>query len=156
MGRSRGATITMDDDDPDCAEVEKRELLLLDPAVRADPRRVRALLHPDFVEFGASGRIWDAEGIAVSLAADSAPGQAAPDQGTIEWAAPDKGSRDESAVALPAVNLRPMSLCAEIVLLTYRIDDSERPSLRSSVWLRAADGEWLLRFHQGTLVHSTS
>ncbi len=151
----------MDDDDPDCAEVVKRELLLLAPAVRADPGRVRALLHPDFVELGASGRIWDAEGIAVSLAADSAPDQAAPDQGTIEWAAPDQtapdqGSRDESAVALPAVDLKPMSLSADIVLLTYRIDDSERPSLRSSVWLRAADGEWLLRFHQGTLVHSTS
>ena len=32
-------------------------LLLLDSVVRADLRRVRALLHLDFVEFGASGRI---------------------------------------------------------------------------------------------------
>jgi hypothetical protein len=43
-----------------------------------------------------------------------------------------------------------VSLCTEAVLLTYRIDDQERPSLRSSVWLRNAEGEWLLRFHQGT------
>jgi len=42
----------------DRAEVVRRELLLLDPVVRADVGRVRGLLHPDFVEFGASGRIW--------------------------------------------------------------------------------------------------
>ena len=145
----------MDDDGPDRAEVVKRELLLLDPAVRADLGKVRALLHPDFVEFGASGRIWDAEAIAGSLAADPAPDQAAPDQGAIHQGAIDKGTIDHRAVALRAVDLEPMSLSADIVLLTYRIDDPERPSLRCSVWVRADDGQWLLRFHQGTLVRST-
>jgi len=153
----------MDDDGPDRAEVVKRELLLLDPAVRADLGKVRALLHPDFVEFGASGRIWDAEAIAGSLAADSAPDQAASDQGT-DQGAPDQGAIDREtgqdtidhrAVAPRAVDLEPMSLSADIVLLTYRIDDPERPSLRCSVWVRADDGDWLLRFHQGTLVRST-
>ena len=143
----------MDDDGPDRAEVVKRELLLLDPAVRADLAKVRALLHPDFVEFGASGQIWDAEAIAGSLAADSAPDQAAPDQGTDRDT--DEDTIDHRAVAPRAVDLEPMSLSADIVLLTYRIDDPERPSLRCSVWVRADDGEWLLRFHQGTLVRST-
>ena len=157
----------MDDDGPDRAEVVKRELLLLDPAVRADLAKVRALLHPDFVEFGASGQIWDAEAIAGSLAADSVPDQAAPDQRT-DQAAPDQRTDqgaidretgqdtiDHRAVAPRAVDLEPMSLSADIVLLTYRIDDPERPSLRCSVWVRADDGDWLLRFHQGTLVRST-
>jgi len=148
----------MDDDGPDRAEVVKRELLLLDPAVRADLAKVRALLHPDFVEFGASGQIWDAEAIAGSLAADSVPDQAAPDQRTDQGAIDqdtDQDTIDHRAVAPRAVDLEPMSLSADIVLLTYRIDDPERPSLRCSVWVRADDGQWLLRFHQGTLVRST-
>ena len=145
----------MDDDGPDRAEVVKRELLLLDPAVRADLGKVRALLHPDFLEFGASGRIWDAEAIAGSLAADFATDQAAPDQGAFHQGTIDQGTVDHRAVALRAVDLEPMSLSADIVLLTYRIDDPERPSLRCSVWVRADDGDWLLRFHQGTLVRST-
>jgi hypothetical protein len=113
--------------DEDRAEVVRRELLLLDPAVRADRHRVLALLHPDFVEFGASGRVWDAGAIADALAADFEP------------------------LRGRATDLFPVSLSVDTVLLTYRIADQERPSLRSSVWLRNADGEWLLRFHQGTL-----
>ena len=35
------------------------EQRLLDPAVRARPDLVAALLHPDFLEYGASGRVWD-------------------------------------------------------------------------------------------------
>jgi len=110
----------------DRAEVVRRELLLLELEVRADPRRVRGLLHPDFTEFGASGRIWGTDEMVEALAADSAPAQH------------------------QAVDLVPVSLCAGAVLLTYRIDDPQRPSLRSSVWLRNADSQWLLRFHQGT------
>jgi hypothetical protein len=45
-------------------DVIEREVALLDPAVRRDPRRVRALLHPDFTEYGTSGRIWDRDSIA--------------------------------------------------------------------------------------------
>jgi hypothetical protein len=35
------------------------ERALLDPAVRANPDAVSALLEEEFVEFGASGTIWD-------------------------------------------------------------------------------------------------
>jgi hypothetical protein len=86
-------------------------------------------LHQEFLEFGASGRIWETATLVEALAASSAPLR----QGA-------------------AVDLDPVSLAADIVLLTYRIDDPARPSLRSSVWLRADSGEWLLRFHQGTPV----
>ena len=110
----------------DRAEVVRRELLLLDPAVRADRHRVLALLDPDFVEFGASGRVWGADEVADALAADAAP------------------------LRRRATDLFAATLSADTVLLTYRIAGQERPSLRSSIWLRNADGEWLLRFHQGT------
>jgi len=123
---ARGAT----DWAGDRSEVVGRERLLHDPAVRADLGRVRRLLHPDFVEFGASGRIWDGKAIAEALAA-------------------------ESATPRPrAVDMVPVSLGVDAVLLTYRIDDAERPSLRSSVWIRVDGGEWLLRFHQGTTAQS--
>jgi ribonuclease HI len=98
--------------------------------VRADPGRVRRLLHPEFVEFGASGRIWDGKAIVEALAADSAP------------------------VQRRAVDLVPVRLSVDTILVTYRVDDLERASLRSSVWLRNTDGEWLLRFHQGTSIPS--
>ena len=102
--------------------------MLLEPEVRADPRRVRGRLHPDFTEFGASGRSWGTDEMVAALSADSAPAQHR------------------------AVDLVPVSLSTGVVVLTYRIDDPQRPSLRSSVWLRNADGHWLLRFHQGTSV----
>ena len=49
----------------------------------------------------------------------------------------------EEAVAAAA------ELGPDVVLLTYRLDGVERPSLRSSVWVRA-EGRWVLLFHQGT------
>jgi len=112
----------------DRAEVVRRELLLLEPEVRADPRRVRGFLHPDFTEFGASGRIWGTDEMVEVLAADSAPAQHR------------------------AVDLVPVSLSTGAVMHTYRIDDPQRPSSRSSGWLRNADGQWFLRFDQGTSV----
>ena len=48
---------TLREADP-LAEVMQRERQLLDPRVRCQPHLVRALLHPDFLEHGASGRMW--------------------------------------------------------------------------------------------------
>lgn len=104
-------------------EVIRREKLLLDPALRASAEDVAALLHPDFVEFGASGRIWDGEAIVAALSSDPASGE----------------STDFRAVALGA----------DVVLLTYRIR-GERGSLSSSVWVLDPVDGWRLRFHQGT------
>src|SRR5689334_23193732 len=56
----QGAAVVGGDEE----QVIQRELALLRPEVRADAERVRALLHPDFVEFGASGRVWDRSSIA--------------------------------------------------------------------------------------------
>ncbi len=111
-----------------CAEAIHRERQLLDPEVRRDPNLVRALLHPEFVEFGASGRIWNTESIIETLASEQAPSE------------------------ITATDFVAMLLDPGAVLLTFRTDSAGRACLRSSVWVRSDDDKWLLRFHQGTVI----
>jgi hypothetical protein len=107
------------------------ELRLLDRAVRRSPEQVAALLHRDFVEFGASGRRWDAASVlAVMSGADA-------DEPPIE------------VTELSAVVLAP-----GVVHVTYVSNASGRVARRSSLW-RESEGEWRLWFHQGTLVPGT-
>jgi hypothetical protein len=113
------------DGDGQLREVVRREQQLLDPASRADGDLVARLLHPDFVEYGASGRIWERQTSLAALAAD--PG-----------------------VSGPASGFEAVRLADDVVLVTYRIS-GERASLRSSVWVRDPRAGWRLRFHQGTL-----
>lgn len=108
----------------DLLEVIRREKLLLDPAVRTSGEDVSALLHPDFVEFGASGRFWDRESVIAAL-------------------------RSDPAVSGDGMDFRAQPLADNVVLLTYRIN-GEQTSLRSSVWVFELAHGWLLRFHQGT------
>jgi len=111
--------------DVDVATVVQCELALLLPEVRRDPERMRALLHPDFVEYGSSGRIWDRASIAVA--------SADPEQ-------------------ITAADFVARRLGADAVLLTYRSTRAGREALRSSTWIRDDAGTWLLLFHQGTPV----
>jgi hypothetical protein len=111
--------------DADLDRVVQRELALLDPEVRRDPHRVRVFLHPDFVEFGASGRVWDRSSIAAVTS-----------------------GVDER---ITVTEMTPRRLGRDAVLLTYRSHRAEHHALRSSTWIREA-GEWLLLFHQGTPV----
>jgi hypothetical protein len=114
------------DDDDDLAEVTRLEQLLLDPALRADPAQVAALLHPEFVEHGASGRVWNRDAMVGALSSDPAVAGAGAD--------------------FVAVKLAP-----DVVLLTYRVL-GPTGSLRSSVWVRDDGAGWRVRFHQGTRV----
>jgi hypothetical protein len=103
------------------------ERALLDPAVRGSG--AEALLHPDFVEFGSSGRRWDRSAILEAMAGDlSLAGEQVV---TTDWSAEHLG---------PGV-----------VHLTYRSVVGGRAARRSSVWRRTAQG-WQLWFHQGTPV----
>ena len=107
----------------DLDRVVERELALLEPTVRADPARVRALLHADFTEFGASGCVWDRMSIGEVTSRVAEP--------------------------ITATDMAAQRLGPDAVLLTYRSHAGERHALRSSTWIRL-DGEWLLLFHQGT------
>lgn len=112
--------------DPECQQVVDLELSLLQPSVRTNPAAVLKLLHPAFREIGAAGRVWTREDVADAMAGDA---------------------QQISAAEIIASRLAP-----DVVLITYRADRPERSTLRSSVWVHA-QGRWLLRFHQGTIVH---
>jgi hypothetical protein len=98
----------------------------------SDSHRMAELLHPDFVEFGRSGRTYTFEQIFTQLRE--------------EPVFPLIHSQDYSV----------RSLAEDVALLTYRSANLghgsilERHSLRSSVWLRGRNG-WRLVFHQGTI-----
>jgi ribonuclease HI len=103
-------------------EVLTLERALLDPEVRHDPQRLDALLHDDFLEFGASGRRWNKAAVVAAL------------------------PREPGAPAPALSDLDATLLAAGVVLVTY----TARGALRSSLWLRGSDGAWRMRFHQGT------
>jgi hypothetical protein len=109
----------------DLREVVARELSLFGPGVPRDDERVRSLLHPGFLEHGASGQVWDGTSVPAVISGTDAP--------------------------IEAVELRTRYLGADAVLVTCRSRRPGREALRNSVWLRAADAGWLLLFHQGTV-----
>jgi hypothetical protein len=117
----------MPTDDADVAVVVRLELELLDPAIRADAHAVRARLHPQFREVGASGRLWDSATVASALAAE--------------------GDTDP----IDASDMESFRLAPEVILLTYTTRRGGRVTRRSSIWTRSL-GEWQLRYHQGTIV----
>ena len=109
------------------AELLALEERLLDPAVRAVPGEVRALLAPEFIEFGASGRVFDRDAILAMLAAEP------------------------PRVALQARGFKVRLLAPGAALTTWRVRrDDGIETLRSSVWQQQG-GRWLMVFHQGTL-----
>jgi hypothetical protein len=106
------------------------ELQLLSPTVRRDRQRVSGLLARDFVEFGASGRVWSRDETLAALTGE--------------------------AFEPPILEDFRCRLLAEgVVLVTYRTvrgdtgTGARQVNLRSSIWCRQAKG-WVLRFHQGT------
>ena len=113
--------------DEACAEVIRRERQFFDPEVRRQPDRLRALLHPEFIEFGASGRIWDF-------------------QSTIEAL-----SAEQTAYEILGSDFQALPLAPDAILLTFKTSSPGRVCLRSSIWIRTNSNEWLLRFHQGTI-----
>ena len=100
-------------------------------ATRHDPARLRTLLHPQFEEFGRSGKRYGRDEI---LQEFSTGGDLAP---------------------VHAQDFELAELSDGVALLTYRSAhvDAEgslyRQTLRSSVWVRTENG-WTMRFHQGT------
>jgi hypothetical protein len=98
---------------------------------RRNRKRMETLLHPDFIEFGRSGRRYTRADVLEEFGAGSV--------------LPDIHSRDFDLVVLGE----------GVALLTYLSahmnvsGNPHRHTLRSSVWVRTAVG-WQIRFHQGT------
>jgi hypothetical protein len=116
----------------------KKEILyglenrLLQQEIRSNKKAVEALLSDDFVEFGASGTIYNKETVIESLQAES----------KIKFTITDFDVKEISSAA---------------VLVTYRSMKKDENTnectftLRSSVW-KVKDNRWQLFFHQGTPV----
>jgi hypothetical protein len=100
------------------------------PETRRNVARLQMLLHPDFVEFGRSGRRSSRDEVLRQLPLG--------DHAVI--------NSDEFVVSV---------ISAGVALLTYRsahVDaagNRSRVTLRSSLWIETATG-WQMRFHQGT------
>ena len=103
-----------------------QERLLLDPAVRSDPRSVARMLASDFSEIGRSGRRWSRDEMIAALAAD--PG-----------------------VESEASGFRGRTVADGLVLVEYQTTDARGTAHRTSLWRRTDDG-WQVAFHQGTPV----
>lgn len=104
------------------------ELRLLDPAVRRSPELLGALLHPDYFEFGVSGRRWDRASIIAELSATREPG----------------------VRPLTVSRMKGVRLGSGLVHLTFETDRNGACAHRSSLWRQGVEGRWLLYFHQGT------
>ena len=117
------APITQDDLDivRDC------ERALLTGAVRGDRLSAGLLLHPQYREFGRSGRVWDKESV-LDLMEDTS-----------------------ELVQIRAEDLETVPLGDDVVLVTYDSVTPQGRAHRSSLWVRES-GRWQLRFHQGTSV----
>ncbi|MGI5379042.1 DUF4440 domain-containing protein [Streptomyces sp. CA-251387] len=103
------------------------ELKLLDPEVRRSPELLGSLLHPEFHEFGASGRRWDRASTVSRLPAQTDPA-------------------DRYAVTS---GFKGVQLAPDVVHLVFDTECNGRHAHRSSLWRRTDDG-WQLYFHQGT------
>ncbi len=115
------------DTSTDIAQVLRLEAELLDPAVRSDAARLGAILHADFIEHGASGRVWTRQAIIDELPLE-----------------------DEATPLTTATDLVGRHIADGTILVTYRTTSTLKTAIRSSLWLRSTAGEWQIRFHQGT------
>lgn len=115
--------------DADRAELTRLETALWQSATRFDRAFMDSVLAEDFLEFGRSGRRYDRQAIL-----DGTP------------------YAIDCELPLPELELRPIAAGVVLVAYTSRVieDGVTLVGRRSSLWSRAADGRWVLRFHQGT------
>lgn len=106
------------------------EMHLLDPALRADPTRARALLEQDFTEYGSSGTVYDRPAILDLLQQENSGGN----------------QRHRPQVH----QMSGRQLAPGLVQLTFTTSSTDHRSLRSSIWRQGNDHTWRCLFHQAT------
>lgn len=108
------------------------EMHLLEPDLRADPTRARALLAQDFTEYGSSGTVYDRKAILDLLQHENSGGTA--------WQRPH------------VHELTGHQLAPGLVQLTFTTTTAAtgHRALRSSLWRQDSDGAWRCLFHQAT------
>lgn len=109
-------------------EITKKENSLWEIETRANKQYMEELLHPDFIEFGRSGKKYDRIACIKALVGDFT-----------------------TKIPLPEIDIKMVS---EDVLLVHYISEAvftsgKEIARRTSVW-KKVDKDWLLLFHQGT------
>jgi hypothetical protein len=123
--------VTAHQNDDLLATLSALERELHRPAVRRDVNRLRALLHPSFVEIGRSGYRIDLDDVLRDLPTEGGNGVIVAEG--FELLRPDEG----------------------VAILLYRSAHrspagvDSRHTMRSSTWI-VEHGEWRMVYHQGT------
>lgn len=107
------------------AQMKALEERLLQREVRSDTASLALLIADDFVEFGASGGVWNKTDVIAGL-------------------------QSEVFVKRLISDVEVRALADDVVLVTY-VCRSTTTSLRSSIWRRHGGG-WQMTFHQGTTI----
>lgn len=105
--------------------VEDLERSLLTAPVRRSRSALETLLHPDFIEVGATGRRWSRDELLDALVLE------------------------EGADPVEAEQFEVREVTPDVVLLTFLSDPRRRAARRSSIW-RCDDGQRRMLYHQGT------
>jgi len=109
----------------------RMEYALADPQVRQNMDVMDTIIHADFMEIGASGRVFNKASIM------------------------DMMETEQNYPAYEVTDFNVIALGEDQALVTFSIparksEDEVKPgSLRSSLWVKAGD-TWQIRFHQGT------
>lgn len=112
-------------------QLQQYEQQLHQLATRNQRAVVESLLHPDFFEIGRSGKRYQRQQVIDALVAESC----------------DPGIQS-AEFALSMINEN----CALLTYRSWRLDEPDNQTLRSSLWVkRAGDASgWRLLYHQGT------
>jgi hypothetical protein len=110
----------------------EREAVFIDPAMAATRSAFEDFLAPDFMEAGASGRVYSREEALGAAAASSVLDGPSQDG----WSTRDELLRQ---------------LGRDAYVLTYTLEQRDRITRRATIWERV-DGRWRVVHHQGTLV----
>ncbi|TDO46362.1 hypothetical protein EV643_111215 [Kribbella sp. VKM Ac-2527] len=114
--------------DEDVQQAVHSELQLLLPDVRGNAEQVEALLHPEFVEVGASGKRWDRPAMVAAL----------------------RSGEITDSEPIEATEVEGVKLADDLILIRYvSRRTGGAPVRRSSLW-RRLNGHWQLYYHQGT------
>ncbi len=112
------------------AHILQLERELQTPGCRADEARLAALIAPDFVEIGASGRRWDFDSILTMLREETA-------------------NNDNDVIEL--LGLAGRELAPGVMQVFWESDRGGQRARRTSIWCERGEG-WQQVYHQGTFL----
>lgn len=104
------------------------ETSLTDPEIRRSGEQfLEDMFHPDYIELGSSGHVYDRQMIVEMMSQENSAGVVIRDFSTA-------------------------TISEDTALATYRsIGQSGEEARRSSIWVKSGE-RWLIRFHQGTRI----